>query len=652
MDRHDIELLADRSRRFAYRFLFGDQVGLAIFLGALMFFGLTWRTGFFINDNFSLANGLVNLVDGHFHFTHVAYGPANGDSPGTYTDGTRVYARNYGMIVAAVPFYIFLQFLAFVADFQVAIIALWSLLVLAFCVVLGRVCARPQLGNYAGSLLALVLFTVNVAFATPLASGKIGLLALQFVSMLAAALVGVLVYRLLVQLESSLIGVVGGVFAVLATPIGFWATIPKRHVIIAMLVLAAAYSLYRARAEGSLRFRALAYVWPALAAWVHPPDGIVLFVALASIDLVTRRKLAIGELAVMAIVFLIALTPFIATNLAITGGPLEPPRFLPDYKGELLLDQGIPENAEPKGGSGADNVGGASGDGSGASGIEERVTGENPNGDSVGSGTRAEGFAGLLLGLVSSLLGAASDVSARLSRFEYAVSRGWSVVTDTDRMYETFVRSGISGPVAEDEFRAIRLSFLESIPLAGLLVALPFGLGRSRLRAWLASPQAVVDLFAVAYGVFLALVYLPRLPLHATITVRYLVPMMPLLLYLGLRSTRVKTVIEDALEPLVASYVVAVMFGLVAVGALTVDAVLIERMRLHAFIATAVWPLLGVVFILPNRMRGIVVARAVMIGVVAGATTVFILMSSVAHYAVIGDHALPFIEVISQALRT
>lgn len=45
--------------------LFGDRVGFTIFLGSLAFFGLYWRVGISIPDNWTIANTMVAVADGH-----------------------------------------------------------------------------------------------------------------------------------------------------------------------------------------------------------------------------------------------------------------------------------------------------------------------------------------------------------------------------------------------------------------------------------------------------------------------------------------------------------------------------------------------------------------------------------------------------------
>ena len=53
--------------------LFGDRVGLGVFLVAVVFLGLCWRVGFFITDSKTVANLLANVADGRLAVVETPY---------------------------------------------------------------------------------------------------------------------------------------------------------------------------------------------------------------------------------------------------------------------------------------------------------------------------------------------------------------------------------------------------------------------------------------------------------------------------------------------------------------------------------------------------------------------------------------------------
>lgn len=127
------------------------------------------------------------------------------------------------------------------------------------------------------------------------------------------------------------VGVFGGVGAVISVPIGFWAGLPKRHVIITLFAGLSLYPLDLCRTETdtwrSRQFRAPSYVWVEFSAWVMTMDAVVLLSAIGIIDLTTVRLDDIWTLSIIGGVFLVSMMPFFLTNYLIAGSPLNPPNI-------------------------------------------------------------------------------------------------------------------------------------------------------------------------------------------------------------------------------------------------------------------------------------------------------------------------------------
>jgi hypothetical protein len=71
----------------------------------------------------------------------------------------------------------------------------------------------------------------------------------------------------------------------------------------------------------------------------------------------------------------------------------------------------------------------------------------------------------------------------------------------------------------------------------------------------------IVDAFTVVYGLALTLIYLPRLPIHAAITVRYLLPLYPIGIYALARQPAVRRVIDERFLPLSFAYAGSLLVG-------------------------------------------------------------------------------------------
>lgn len=623
------------------RAVFGDRLGITLFLGTLVFVATYWRIGFFISDNIATANTLVNSAEWHLQITHVVYGPDSGVTPGMKVHEGRLYGLNYGLVFAALPFLWAFRALNAITDFRIALAALWSLIGLACCLQIGHLLDRYRTAALGGSFTALGLFVLNIATATPLDPRWVAMIALQTSTMVWAGLIAVFLYRLTNHIYDRRTGVFAGAIVVAATPIGFWASIPKRHVLIALLALLTIYCFYRSRPpHAHLGFRALAYVFVGLGAWVFPLEPLLLLVVLVPIDLLTARSNGPRQLAVVACAFLVSLLPFFLTNALITGNPLKPPRLLSSYNGaEQLLTGGT--NGGTTGGTGGGGGGSGSGGGPG--------------------GGRGSSTPGLGVSIVAFVLSSTDAAGAQLDRLwsGFITPGVTTLVSQPDRVYHTFIRSGYIQRVATgDGGQAINLALLESMPLLAVLAGFPAVAARkirnrSAVRTWLDSPAGQTDLLVVAYALLVTLAYLPRLPIHAMITVRYLLPIIPGLVYLIVRLPPVRRVVQTNGRVILFTYVGGVLIGgqLLLLALLLTSPSLGEAVQLHALFGLGIAIPLGVwTLVATGTDRQFTLIGAVLLGLAAAVITVFLVLSGLVYFAYAGDFALPLSQRVSELL--
>ena len=638
------------ARTTLVRALVGDRLGLVVFLGTVLALGLTWRVGVFINDNYTLANALVALADGTVVVDDAVYGSL--DAPGMTVHEGRPYGRNYGQVAVALPLLWALGATTALADFGLVFASAWSLLLLAFAVQVGRLTGRESACATAGAVLALAAFATGAVLAEPLPERLVPLAALQLGSVLATALLAATVYRLLARIHDRRVGVAAAVGATLATPVAFWATIPKRHVTVTALLVGIVYVFYRSRTDehdteallSPTGFRALAYALVGLYTWVHAGEAFAVFLALALVDLPTAPANDRRTLAVVGAAFAASLLPFFLTNVAISGDPLRPPRMLSEF--------------------GAPSGGGAFG-GSGASGTEG---GGGSLGDSPG---RSGGSAPLLPEPVRTLLATAAERLALI--FGPFVAGAKAVVSDPESLYRTVVRAGYDGYIGRhDNDQAINLSMLESAPLlAGAVALIATGghraraaLGRSdgptlgvRLRRsarTLRSSQiGATDALVAAVAVLFTLIYIPRLPLFAQVTVRYLLPVYVLAVYALARQSWARRVLAERGRAVVWSYLGGVLLGaqlifvVVTVGSFGRGG----AFQLHAVVGLAVgaaFACSGVGSALDERFDP---ATAVTGGLAAALGTNLTALSALVYFRY-GPHVLPAVDWLADLLAS
>jgi len=629
-----------------------------LFLLALVVFATTWRVDVFISDTLAVANALANLADGSLHFTTVYYGPADAQTPGVYVHEGRLYGRNYGQVVAALPVLYVLRGLSLVVEPSVLLAGGWSLGV----AVLGRR-AATRLGDghvaRVGYGLAGLALVANLAFGTAVSPRLYPLLALQTVTLLSAAGLAATMYLLVDLFYERRVAAATAVATMLVGPVSFWATIPKRHVITAFLVLLTVYLFARARTSGRLAYRAGAYLPVGLTAWVSAPEGFLMLAALVPVDLLTGRR-DLRSLTTVGLALLVGLLPFLLTNVAVASNPLLPPRLLDSYRGvggALAVDPTVAAS-NPVSDRAADAAALPAEAASTGSGTGSGAEASSPPGESSGAGA-------MVTGLVAATLGAGAEALMTVgSQAEHGLA-----ALAPERLYHVFVRSGrIPGlDYAQTGGETIDLALLESAPLLAALVALPFRAVRravtaerdavgsplssavARLAAWTRTPLGATDLFVLVFVTGFTLVHLPRLPIHSTVTVRYLAPTVPLLVYAVARLPPVRTVVREragrvALVALVATLALVVAgLAVFTMG----DATAGTLMQAHAVVNLALATLVaGWLLLSPDDSR----VGAVALGVVVAAMLSFLVGTGLEYFADGRHYLLAIARLIETAI--
>jgi len=484
------------------KIIFGDRVGAAILFGAISFVCLYWNAEIFINDNATLVNALLNVSQGRLYFVSF-YGGLEASFPGTTVIDGRMYGRNYGVIFAALPILWVVNLAQQIVGLQLVAVGFWVIALFGFSSQIGRLLSRYHEALLGWGIVSTAVLGANALFAPELDAMFRYVTALQILTIITTALVGLFTYRLISHVQSRLIGIWGGALVVLATGIGFWGWIPKRHVFSALLAVVAIFGFYLSRGTHPVRqrliYRSLPYVSVGLLAWINAAEASILFTALLPVDLATAKSNKPSHLAVIATIFTVSLIPFFSTNFLITGDPLTPTRLA------------------RRGGS-APVSGGSSSNG-------------------ISDGT-------------PSLLTPFMPVFSRFSVLMSFYTDGLGVLlSDPFRIYEvfvartqsTFTRSNVGGPH--------NLSILETTPVFGALIgglSQVFWSYRNRqFRKWVSSPRGMTDVFVIFFTILFTIFYIPRLPLRVMFTVRYLVPIIPGLVYLLLRIRLIRQLSTD-----------------------------------------------------------------------------------------------------------
>jgi hypothetical protein len=604
--------------------VFGDRIGLCVFLVGVLFLALTWRVGFFIVDSRTVANLAASVAGGSLAVVDMPYSLTVGAQPGLVEVGGNYFGRNYGQVYLSVPFVWGFDALESVVPARLLLAGGWSLGVVALGRTAGRVFGRPTL-SLAGSLAGVAATAIAVGVLTPVDrfDQPAALLGLQVTSLLVAAAGGTVLYRLLGRLEGTSVAAAGGFGFVLATPIGFWGTIPKRHVFTATLLLLVCLGFAHSRdATDRTRTvgRAVAYGAIGLLASIHAFEAAFVFAVLVPFDVAVHRQATLRSHALVGAVFLVAVTPMLVTNLAIAGDPLGVPRTLPDA---TAGSTGIP-NADVT----PETVGGTAGDSTPAVGADGPV-----------------GILEPLMGLVATLLWIARYMLD-------AVVAGLATLQRPQALFHTFVRSGWIPGVryAVNGWEAVELSMFEAFPLAAPVISAPLLLGADRRNRWREWDVHAVDGLAAGMAAVFVLVYLPRLPLHSMITLRYVVPAMGLVLYLVCRLPPITVALSSHARTTGLAYAVTVGAGglVFVVAGVSIDPATGEAIQLHGLVGLSA-ALATAIAVASTTVGGTVRAVAAVLGIAGGATTLFLLSASLwqLQYA---PYALDLARLLAESL--
>ncbi|WP_436934215.1 hypothetical protein [Halovenus marina] len=634
-DAADATSRAERGFRDRIRtVLFGDGIGVMLFLGAIAFYTLYWRVGFFIADSVTVANALANVAEGRLAVTESRYGLAPGIQPGMVeVDGT-LYGRNYGHVFLAVPVLAVIELVDVLTDLRLALAGVWSLVVLALFRRCGRYADRNWLGTV-GAVLATGLFLGAVAVGTAIPDDQHPVLALQLSTMLVGALAATTLYRLLARFHGRRVGAVAGLAFVVATPVSFWATIPKRHVLTVGLVVLTLYWFAVSRDSSHLGARAGAYGAFGLFALLHPFEAVFLLAVFAPLDFLTAPTNDRYSTAVIGGVFFLSVLPLFVVNTLISGNPLKVPRLL----------SAIPDDFTGRAPGEAADPGGQTG-----------------NGSATGSGGPANGSVeddGFLPGPIGRGLGYTTTVVGFMLD---AVTSGLDALRDPERLYHTFVRSGWIPDLRYEvnDFETVELTMLESFPLFAALLWLPVAAVQRlrateimRFRGVLPTTAAgQTDLLAAGYAVVFTVVYLPRLPLISQITVRYILPVVPLILYGVVRFGVVNEAIARHWRALAGSYLVTLLVGGIALltALFTLGLASGEAMQLHALLGIAAGAV-GALAVLSEPLHERRDVVAIGLGVPAAAATLLVCFSGLVYFQY-GPFALDVVRVATDWLPT
>jgi hypothetical protein len=613
------------------RFEFLSRTELLLFFCSLLFAGIYWRFGVLISDTFTVANTLLAVSEGHLFLDTLQYG---GDvSPGmSYSEG-KLYGRNYGMAFLATPILWMIEFASGILDLRIMLVGLWCTMFMWAIALIGE---RLGLKHYlimGGVIAAIFLFIVNMMYATEIVNKKFPIIALQILSLSCFSITTVLIQRIVRRLHGEFLGTLAGFAAIVAIPLSYWATIPKRHAVVAMFLILGLYLFGRSFDATGVRgpwwYRASAYGSVGFTAWVHPGEALFALAGLGLVDITVRQDaFQFKELILVGLVLIAALSPFFVTNTVASGDPLSPPILNEKFDGTQNVTVG-----------------------------PDRIV-NNSTGRKI---TTSVGASGNRIDIKNSspvLTGSEQPQLEGIGRLVRQTRRAIEALGSPYILFWAYIESGyVTSVVDSDLNQELNLAIFESSPL--LTITLPAIL--SVLIRYKKNENKIIDTdthiiavnsLSVVWILAFTFLYLPDLPESAQFTVRYLIPITPLFIILLSASDLVQQVTQHWRLMCWSVAGGTLIGGQLALGWMILTAPGIgEAIQFHGLINHLIGAglvLWGVGEVLTSR--DMTRLGAFLFGLAVSGTIVFVVLSGVGYLNYSTDLMLPVMSEITSQL--
>ena len=243
--------------------------------------------------------------------------------------GHKYIAASHGVAIFSLPFYYFLSVMDSILSIEHFFIILWSIL-LAFIIYLFseifiQNIKKRKLANFVGVIFSLILLAYNFANAQSIDFSKWGPpMSIQFMSMFFTSLGLSILFRLFRICLNEKLALFGASLLVIATPVTFWGIGQKYHALNLSLLIFSLSAFYYGKVKSNERYHLISYVFAGLAIWVQLFSGIVIFLTLLLIDILSIKEKRLSNYSKILIVSILSLTPYFVENYVIYDNPLYP----------------------------------------------------------------------------------------------------------------------------------------------------------------------------------------------------------------------------------------------------------------------------------------------------------------------------------------
>jgi hypothetical protein len=301
-----------------YRFIDKNKFPLLIFFSSLFVFISFAGTRLFFSDEGVIIDQFFNLIHGSLALKFAKINTLKGVF---ILVGNNLYGIfSYSLLLLSVPVYYLLSIIDFLFGVHLFLLLIW-----AFCGgIIVYLVAKIRKSKFAGSFGSLVIFmlmAINLYLFKPIYFPKWGeLLSIEFTNILISSFLVLIVYLFFKELFGNRIGLFASFFAIMATPISFYAITLKHHSLSLFLTVLAFYSFFKYIEKKQNKFIHIAYILAGLCVWVRILDGAVLLFAIFIADILLFKR-NLRYIINILIIIHISLIPFFTFNYLVLADP-------------------------------------------------------------------------------------------------------------------------------------------------------------------------------------------------------------------------------------------------------------------------------------------------------------------------------------------
>jgi hypothetical protein len=240
-----------------------NKFSLLVFFSSLFVFISLAGTRLFFSDEGVIIDQFFNLIHGSLALKFAKISMVKGVF---ILVGNNLYGIfSYSLLILSVPVYYLFSIIDFLFGVHLFLLLIWACCGSIIIYLVAKIWKSKFAGSL-GSLMILMLMAINVHLFKPIYFSRWGeLLSIEFTNILICAFLVLIIYLFFKELFGNKIGLFASFFAIMATPISFYAITLKHHSLSLFLTVLAFYFFFKYIKKNKIYLSTLLIFWQACA---------------------------------------------------------------------------------------------------------------------------------------------------------------------------------------------------------------------------------------------------------------------------------------------------------------------------------------------------------------------------------------------------